>query len=426
MASYSKEELKKFTVLNDKLSPYFAKIVRNTSIFNKYKHEVARIMDKNSGNGRANDPSNVLQSSIVGRQLLINKEDIKKLKEALGYPESDLLDAYSSSPYFQQFEDLARKEPLLYTIPLLIYSAELYKAGKKSESKFVYFSAFLREYASRVYRGWPHGVNEGRMYYTIEYSLNDRYDIKKLGTAYAVLLKMAEASHAHYIDIMCKNLTDSLLYDITNSGISTRIVSFLQSISKEYQKNEGKYLNFEHNSAISKDEETEGTSYNLEIKSNAAVKKNAVNKALIKISTASVNDAYIRIAVKRIFKPESINSSYNDMLRVNVKEILDQCKKEMPEFLDAIVSYFLYSINPITGQRNMESDMKTIKFILSVERLYKSSNTKDPNIIKVKNFLEDFLKRCSYEYNSYKSSQQKNQLEKAVLMYFAILLQQSA
>lgn len=189
MATFTKEELESARGIYDSLKDHLHSKAVDQSIFRKIQKVLAGILDKNS---------NVLQTNIVGRQLLINQKDETAILDILGVSANDVKKLIKDSVYFQKFGELRLTDQLSFAIPLLIMSIEYKRLKKDSEAEILYFMTFLKPYASRVSQHWKMGVNEPQMLYTIE-SLSDRFDIKKQGTLFGVLLKSSKNSFENYI-----------------------------------------------------------------------------------------------------------------------------------------------------------------------------------------------------------------------------------
>ena len=218
MATFTKEELESAHGIYDALKEAICEKAKDPMTFKKIQRVLSQILDKNS---------NVLQTNIIGRQLLINQKDERAFLDILEIDPEDVKKLIKASPYFQKFGELRLTDQLSFAIPLLILSIEYKRLKKDSEADILYFMTFLKPYASRVSQHWKLGVNEAQMMYTIE-SLSDRFDIKKQGTLFGVLLKASKNSFENYIPPLMTRDTvyDSELHIIYNSGVASRVNSF--------------------------------------------------------------------------------------------------------------------------------------------------------------------------------------------------------
>lgn len=410
MATFTKEELESAHGIYDGLKEHLAKKAADVSIFRRIQRELARILDKNS---------NVLQTNIVGRQLLINQKDETAILDILGVDPDDVKKLIKESAYFQKFGELRLTDQLSFAIPLLIMSLEYKKLKKDSEAEILYFMTFLKPYASRVSQHWKMGVNEPQMMYTVE-SLSDRFDIKKQGTLFGVLLKASKNSFENYIpDLIKKNtVNDGELHIIYNSGVASRVNSFLASIYNVYKENAGKKLSFEETSYSSLDDNGEAEQVNREIESVAAVKTNLVRKVVNRLNTDPIDVKILAIASHKGFKDPS--QLYQSTLRTAVSEIIDKMHKKLPEFYSALFGVFFDAINPMTNRKFTQKDIKTVLFIKITDEIFRKPNTKDENILTVKNLVREMLESCSDTYRGYKTAS-KSKMENALFYYFVLI-----
>ena len=410
MATFTKEELESAHGIYDALKDGIHEKATDHSIFRKIQKVLAQILDKNS---------NVLQTNIVGRQLLINQRDEKEFLDILEINPEDVKKLIKASPYFQKFGELRLTDQLSFAIPLLILSIEYKRLKKDSEAEIMYFTTFLKPYASRVSQHWKMGVNEPQMMYTVE-SLSDRFDIKKQGTLFGVLLKASKNSFENYIpELMSRNTVfDSELHIIYNSGVASRVNSFLASIYNVYKGNAGKKLDFEDTSYSSTDEDGNSEQVSKEIESIAAIKTSMVRKVVNRLNTDPIDVKMLAIAAQKGFKDPS--PLYQNTLKTCVSQITDKMYDSLPTFYSALFGVFFDSVNPVTDRKFTAKDVKTVLFIKICDEIFRKPNTKDENILTVKNLVREMLEKCTDVYGRYKTSS-KNKIENALFSYFVLM-----
>jgi hypothetical protein len=333
-ATFTKKELEAATMINDQIRPLVKEAVAKKSIFlNPLMRELSKFADKNS---------NILQTNIVGRQLLINDDMQDNILKIFGIDKKEITAAIKESPYFSKFGNFQLMDQMIFSIPLILASGELYSQNKKKEAEMLYLSAFYKPYASVVFRHFKYGVNEDQMMYTIE-NLTERFDIKKQGSVIGVLEKMADSSFKNYLPTLTSDMiSDKDIHVIYTAGIQSRISSFMKSIYNEYQKNKGKYLPFE-DSTFEGTDDSEGQDFARDIKSDAAVKDQMVKKAVSGLLKSPIDEELIEIAAKYGFvdKTKSYGSYkysglYTDILKNTVSEIVDNKYRQLPDFIESI------------------------------------------------------------------------------------------
>ena len=410
MATFTKEELESAHGIYDALKEAINEKAKDPMTFKKIQRVLSQILDKNS---------NVLQTNIIGRQLLINQKDERAFLDILEIDPEDVKKLIKASPYFQKFGELRLTDQLSFAIPLLILSIEYKRLKKDSDAEIMYFTTFLKPYASRVSQHWKLGVNEAQMMYTIE-SLSDRFDIKKQGTLFGVLLKASKNSFENYIPPLMTRDTvyDSELHIIYNRGVASRVNSFLASIYNVYKGNAGKKLDFEDTSYSSTDEDGNSEQVNKEIESIAAIKTSLVRKVVNKLNTDPIDVKLLAIAAQKGFKDPS--QLYQTTLKTCVSQITDKMYDALPTFYSALFGVFFDSINPVTDRKFTAKDVKTVLFIKVCDEIFRKPNTKDENILTVKSLVREMLEKCTDVYGRYKTSS-KNKIENALFSYFVLM-----
>jgi hypothetical protein len=421
MSNLTKQELEQITVLSDKLSAKIEEFVKRGAIsLNPVKKEVMKFADKNA---------DVLQTNIVGKQLLMNEQVQDNILSAMGLESKEVKAMIKESEYFMSFGDLQLTEQLAFAIPLLLASGAFYRQKKYAESEFFYNLAFYKPYAARVSRYYPHGVNDDQMMYTVENSLTERFDIKKLGTLQAVIQKMAKSSYDNYIDTLKDaDITDKSLHLIFTAGIYSRLNIFLQTITDKYHKNKGKYLPFQQGTFEGSDD-SEGETFERDIKSDTSVKVAAVRKAVNNVMKNPVDDKLADIAakfgfigMKETYGTYKYSGSYTELLKNLIQTVVENKYKELPIFFESIIGSFLYSINDNTQKKFTANDLRSPIFLTSALKVFKSPHTNDENMLRVQKMLREMLNEHSIEYINFGNTQ-KRKLEKALFFYFVLLIQ---
>jgi hypothetical protein len=420
--SKSKEELHSDSLIYDYLEPILESAIKRSSILlNPIRKEMSFFADKNA---------NVLQTNIIGKQLLVNKQMESNILEAIGVEKGELLEKFKQSDYFKQFGQLQLRDQLLFAIPLIILSKKFYEREKMNESKFFYASAFYKPYATVVFKYFgKYEVNEDQMRYTIE-NLSERYDIKKQGTLIGVISKMAESSYENYIIGMTKSsLTDKDLHIIFQSGIYSRLNNFVQPIFGEYQNNKGKRLYFE-DPTFEGTGDSEGEEFDKDIQSDSSIKDNLIKKAVMEITKKQPDEKLLEIAAKFGFVGTGatmgqykFSGMYTNVLRSTISEMIEKYYKKLPLLIEGIIGSFLFEINPATGEKYSARDLKTAVFASNVTKIFaKSPNAKNENVLKVREMMNDILENVSNEYINWGSTK-KSALKKAVHFYLVLIIQ---
>ena len=406
-------------VMDDNLSPILANVAHNNTKIRKLELEITNVYTANM---------NVLLSNLIGERVLISDQQIKKIYECMDLTEEKVRSFYDQSPRFKQVMGL--KDQFLFAAPLILLTSELLKLKKQKEAEFIFAFAYLRPYASKVSKVFPHGLsNPDRMAWTIEH-MENRYFIKKYETIQNTLFQLAITALENY-SVNHKRIgyrvsDDKLFNDIFSSGIFARVASIISKVRSEFDKNEGKYLQFQKTALVA-DEET-GEEYGLEYdKGISAIKNNLINKAINRYTIEPLNTNIAQLAVKRAFPGSGATSRQNLETVLNFLEKAKNLKyKQVCEMMKCMISYWLGSVNPKTKKNYTVLEMNTLNYFSIMQKALTMPNTHDPNILELKDLLNEILTECceKYAYATVKENNTtKNILKNAVYFYFCVFLQ---
>ncbi len=420
--TYTKKELDSITYVYDALIPTISKAAKKSSVFKDIMEQIQKFADSNN---------NVLLTYIMGRQLLFNEATQDAIFEAIGLSKVETRKIIKESPYFASYGDIQLIEQLVFILPIVILAGEYYKNGKEDEARMIYMISFYKPYATRIFRYFgQYPVIEDRMAYTVE-NLSNRYDIKNEGTVQKLIVKLSTTSYERYIDEISKGLPDSMLYRIFASGIYSRVNQVIKNIYDVYKKNEGKYLPSDKMDIMLTDKDGGSKEVEADIQSDSAVKMNIARRVVNNIvknpvdnSIVDISAKYGFIGVKRQIGTYTYSGLYTTILENTIKEIIDRNMKDFPVFISAILSAFLYEINPNTGKRYNSIEMKTPIFLESSLRILKSPNIKNESSVTVKKMLDKFLESSSTDYINFGNTQRRS-LRTAFYFYILVLIQRS-
>jgi hypothetical protein len=420
--TYTKKELESMSYVYDALIPTISKAAKTPSVFKEIMAEVQKFADANK---------DVLLTYIMGKQLLFNENTQNAIFEIIGINKDQVKKTIKESPYFASYGDIQLIEQLVFILPMVMLAGEYYKNKKDNEARLIYLLTFYKPYATRIFRYFgKYPVIEDRMAYTIE-NLSNRYDIKNEGTVQKLLIKLSSTSYERYIDEISKGLPDSMMYRIFASGIYGRVNQVIKNIYDMYKKNEGKYLPSDKIDIMLTDKDGASKEVEADIQSDAAIKMNITRRIIANIVKNPVEESIVDIAakygfigIKRQVGTYAYSGLYTTILKNAVKEIIEKHLKDFPVFISAILSAFLYEINPATEKRYNAQELKTPIFLESSLRILKSPNIKNESALTVKRMLDEFLESSSTDYINFKDTQRRN-LRIAFYFYILVLIQRS-
>jgi hypothetical protein len=420
--TFSKKELERFTDVYEVIGPTIKDAAKRPSmVLTPIKREISLFADRNA---------NVLQiASTFGKQLLFGAATEDAILAAIGLNKDQIKTAIKESNYFKKYGDLKLIDQLVFAIPLMLLSAEFYKAKKYQESEFIFTIAWYKPYATIIFKHFgKYETNEDQMMYTIE-NLSQKFDIKTFGNLQNTIVKKAKISYDNYIAVLTADpVTDFNLHVSFNSGIYTRISHLVKGIYRQYEANKGKYMPFESATVEGTDDDA-GETFERDIQSDAAVKDSLVKKAVTNINRNPIDIQYLDVAVKYAFiesktsKSFDVSESYYDMIQATLLEIGRKRAKDYPVIFESIIGSFLFETNPYTGKKFSARDLKTPTFInFSLTNLMKSPNTKNQNLLNVRALMDDVLIECSTAYlNS--GDTKRGKIKRALYMYYLLTVQ---
>lgn len=404
------------TDIYDAFSEHFKKRVKDPTTFQRIVKLTREFMSKNESK---------LATNIVGRRVLVNQKMEDDIYDAFKVDKEEVKNVMMNSIYFKETfgRELSLTDQLCLAFVLILGSLEYKKINKQEESDLCYLLAHFKPYSSRESVFFKYGVNEGQMLYTVENALSERFDIKKYGTILNTLRKRAQSSYGNYIEDMKKSekMTDKKLYVCYTSGIAGSVNTFIGTIVEVYRKQEGKSLDFENSAKGMLDKDGDSMEYDdADIQSDVAIRKNIVNRTLIKVVKDPIDKKLITIACQ--FGFNSSSKMYTQILTNIVTEVVDKMFDELDPFFSALIGSFLYTESP-TGKKYTMDDFKSPVFLnVGIETLAgKKSNIKEVNLIKCREIFKRMLRDHSIEYAEAGPTTERK-YQKALAAYWVYLI----
>lgn len=408
-------DFKTSTILYDVLAPRMQEIAKDDKKLKELVKIIKFITDKNT---------DVLNTNIVGRPLLLNDKDQDDIYKILEISKKDLHTLCLSSPRLIGIGKIINQ--FSFALPLLILSGELHKLKKEQLAQGVFLFTYYRPYASKVTTFFRLGiVDEKAMEYTTMIELNNKSFIHKYGSVYAVLTESAKSAYTSFIDnlsgIPTAPTDDILFNNIFYSAIFGKTGSWLKSLYGAYitVKKSGKALDYEQSFFSSYDDDSGKDSIeDNNINSNSAAKRNIVSPAISRFNTSPINNTYINFAAT--YGNGSPSRLYESFLKQMISNIVNTRVEQVPVLFDAIVGAFLDTLDD-NGNRNLPSEIGTSKFVAYSKKIFKTSHTNNSNIREEQNILEDLLVSFSPKYIT-SDVKTKRKMKLALYMYFVLFI----
>ena len=267
----------------------------------------------------------------------------------------------------------------------------------------IYLAFSGKFYPSIHYGSYPVAAPEENRYvmdYVINEKLTNKFDIKREGSVFGAIKSIANTWLTTYDDKLQSFTDEDVVYLIQQ--LHNRIRSFTVNIAKIYYDvyaNKDNYFTYNSDSL---DED------NYHIADNDSLKiERLVENTMSYISSNGVDYRICKMASDSNVKTDELKEIIEAIISDNIN------LSEAKELIRLIITqYFIESKN---------KDVRDIDFIN--KSVAAKPNTKDKNILRQKEIIENWLENNSTAYRRRKSRiATKNSYFKSVLMYFVLLI----
>lgn len=378
------------TTIVDELYPQVEKALSKPANSSTLKRAIGKYLDRNSNKLTAIGPSSMIPFLDT---------DKKALYDAVELEPAAIKDALKKSKFIWNGGQIMKNE--FYTAGALAIRFYAKKNNKEMLNAMIsyYTMAF---YPAIQYKYFKFEPNEQVMNYTIN-NLSNKFKVKQAGTIFGALRSTTQGSYDLYKPGIIAG-TDKGLFDFI-MGVRTRLNSLIKHIAMEYYKNRDQnlYLNSDSNSYDEDNyHEADSNIYMVERISNNVALKLVVNGPEMKVIRTAAGTCHVSVNELRNYVTTMISSKHRD---------------EIKEVIESLLFLYLFD-----NQNKVEDVSRNQKFLLYCLETYKKSNTTNPNIIKIKKILDDWLN----ELGTYKKTQRLatiNNFRRAIYMFFVISIQ---
>lgn len=359
--------------------------------FNNIQRVINKIADSNI---------DVLQSNIVGKQLLFNDKAQDDILNVMGLSSEKSKKIIAESPFIKMVGASSMRSQMAFLIPCAIFAGILTQQKMIEEAEMMFLIMFFKPWAARISNYFKHGVNEGRMAYTIEH-MDERSDIKTQGTVLSLLTKISKSSYDNYSEaLMPKNIPgDKLLYDVSMSGCYTRVNAAIKKIYIKYDVNKGKTLGYESIMKMGVDDKGDAEAIENEIESESAIKMSISRSAMSKLTRSPIDEKLLQVAVVRSFASGTLSATRArmDILRSMINDVVDNDLNSLNLLINYTLDSFTSQLNS-RGDKYTASEIRTPVFLSGAMKIFKSPNSKNVNLLNAKTLLDDLMNIYSNEY----------------------------
>lgn len=333
-------------------------------------------------------------------RIYFRKADVDDFFKSIGVDQKAVTEVLPQLYYWKSDELQACKDEFsltcLMTLRWLLKNTPTDK--KLIELVTMYLSFSGKFYATCHYNLWRHYTPMREvMDYVVNYMLSQKFDLVKTKSVWGAMKNLALTWLAKYQDELVGDITDERICYLIHQ-LHNRIFAFLKNIANNY------YEAYEDKRYINAESDNYGQDNYRVANNNSTVAAAITEKTMIYFANTQVNisicysvsgsgvDPY---DVKSIFETILSDNKKLDDLRFVINILITDFCKQYPDVKD------------ITGP----------KFI--AHSISMKPNTKDKNIIELKNIILNWL-NTSDRYRNIKTQATKNNYYKAILSYIAI------
>lgn len=332
-------------------------------------------------------------------------DDIKKMFAAVGIEINEAKNAIANTYYGDKagFNPRAAKDPVTVLMMCIIRYFFLKKDEKNTELSMIYLCFSGKFYPSVHYMSFPKVLPQDYvMEYVLNNMLNNKYILKTQKHLFGAMVATSKMWLASYERKFREFEDDDVVYLI--SQLHSRIRSFMINIAKAYYK---AYENKDYMTYNSDNENPEeGDKYHL-ANSDSFKAEKSIQKTMSYIvsSGANYNICKLAVASNKTVKTEEIKSIFESILNDRNNIVL----------LRRAISILVYTY----FAQAKEKDVVTMNFI--AYSIQPKPNTKNPDIIELRNMVDTWLNQSSVLYRKRKHRlASKNDYNNAVLKYLAL------
>lgn len=341
-------------------------------------------------------------------RIYFTADDADQLFKALSIPKSTVEEVIKQTYYYsiEPFNPRCAKDPFTVLALMVIRYYVLKKAKKEIELSCIYLAFSGSFYPSIHYGSFP-TVQPCEYKHIMEYVVNNelsaKYDLKREGNVIGAIRSVNNTWLDSYQDLF-KSCTDEEVVYLLQQ-MHNRLKSFMINIADCYYRvynNKDVYLSYNSNSAEEED---------FRIADNDSLKaERYVQAAMNYITTSTVNFKFCKSAADTNVSTdeirgiiESIQSDPNNIKLIN-------------ELITIIITEYL-----ITSPVKEVNDLAFLKFAIVPK-----PNSKNPNIIRMKEILEEILSDNSIAYQRRKSRDAtRNSYHSSILKYYAFVIMEA-
>ena len=309
--------------------------------------------------------------------------DFDNFWKAIKLRESDI-EALMSNCYFMSinnFNPRAAKSPFVAVMILCIRTALKVNDQKMAELLAIYL-AFSGQFYPSIHSGsWKYLPNKEVMEYIVNNKLSNKYDLKKIGTVFGTVRNICLTWLNTYKKQLTSSDMDDTEYTILVQQLHDRLKSFIKNIATLYYENKDNYMNYARDNMDPEDFKLRDT--------NSTLAEKYTSMAVNYMTTRDVSYKFCGMVADSNVSKDEIKSIMSSIFhnKDNIEDLRMVTNIIITDFMRA------YPDEPISGIKFLTYSMAT------------KPNTKDKDLIKVRETIVKWLNENSVDYVRRKSRQ---------------------
>lgn len=347
-----------------------------------------------------------LYDTVPMRRIPFLQDDIDDFFRAVKIDKNQITDFLSQTYYWNMnFNPRAAKDEFTMTMMMVIRFFILKNRSKDAEISAIYLAFSGKFYPSIHSQKWKIAPEQYR--YVMEYVLNNvltmKYDLKREGSVFGAVRSICMTWLNTYRPKF-RNPDDEDVADMIQQ-LHGRIKSFLGNIASAYYDAYAKKDVWFTYSSDSNDQETYRVA-----DSDSLLAERCVENAMNMITSRQVNYRLCRYASDKNVKTDEIKS---------IIESIQEDSDNLPlirELYQLIVAEYF--------NESKDKDVSSYDFI--AKTIVAKPNTKNKNILRQKQIIEDFLNENSPSYRKRKSREAtRSSYHRSILTYYVLVMNEA-
>ena len=347
-----------------------------------------------------------LYDTVPMRRIPFLQDDIDDFFRAVKIDKNQITDFLSQTYYWNMnFNPRAAKDEFTMTMMMVIRFFILKNRSKDAEISAIYLAFSGKFYPSIHSQKWKIAPEQYR--YVMEYVLNNvltmKYDLKREGSVFGAVRSICMTWLNTYRSKF-RNPDDEDVADMIQQ-LHGRIKSFLGNIASAYYDAYAKKDVWFTYSSDSNDQETYRVA-----DSDSLLAERCVENAMNMIASRQVNYRLCRYASDKNVKTDEIKS---------IIESIQEDSDNLPlirELYQLIVAEYF--------NESKDKDVSSYDFI--AKTIVAKPNTKNKNILRQKQIIEDFLNENSPSYRKRKSREAtRSSYHRSILTYYVLVMNEA-